>query len=34
MPLMTNTSVTNQFQFLVTDPASYPQRFYRLTTLP
>ena len=34
MPLMTNTSLTNQFQFIVTDPTGYPRRFYRLITLP
>ena len=34
MPVMTNTSLTNQFQFIVTDPIGYPRRFYRLITLP
>jgi hypothetical protein len=32
-PLMTNTSGATEFQFIITDAANYPQRFYRMLTL-
>jgi hypothetical protein len=30
LPLMTNTSVSGRFQFIIPDPAVYQQRFYRM----
>jgi Bacterial Ig domain len=32
-PLMTNISGATEFQFIITDAANYPQRFYRMLTL-
>jgi len=34
VPLATNTSGSNPFNFIVPDPTNYPQRFYRTVTLP
>ena len=34
MPVATNASGTEFFQFVVSDPTSYPQRFYRMVVLP
>ena len=34
MPIATNTSGSNRIQFLLNDPANYPQRWYRLKALP
>ena len=33
-PLATNTSGSSFFTFTLSDPATYPQRFYRITPLP
>jgi hypothetical protein len=32
LSITTNTPTANQFDFIVTDPAIYPQRFYRVVS--